>query len=417
MDELRRVGDAAEDGARALQSAGSALVRRAKRWAGREEDGLWQTYTATAPRRAWRPGHGRRFGSAVGSPESLALGAAALALIAASILRRSRSRGAGGRRGSVRGSWVKDRSLGGRMVFVPASDGAASASPLADAPLAPSAEPRTPPSDRPRVPAWWTAAEDTGWRTSRPASAAPHPMQRQAQRMLSAVADAKTLRGRDVQMADLVAVAALARTAAQRRGAGAGEAASLRVGSPGQRDALFRAAAQGCLSLCAAMGSAATLPPTGLGHDLSAFSDGRGDALGDEAGSVPDLGALGGEVGAFLTCLAGAVGVAPERAGTMVAGETAAWLRSRLLAALAGRRAGDEAAMAAALLEAGNVLRGMPFAEGAMAPEVEALSASLRRQMREDDRTALAEAAARLVGLAADDAAYAVLATALGLRA
>ncbi|QDZ23955.1 hypothetical protein A3770_11p64730 [Chloropicon primus] len=277
--------------------------------------------------------------------EYIVLGTLAVLLVAAKALPSSRTRNYG--RGNVRGTWVKDRSLGGKMIFVPAtssteydfsSSSSSSSSPSTPYAASSAAEARASPAATREVskkPVWWLYDDFSG-----PVREGARPQVQQLVRLLEG---AKQSYGRDVNMGDLCQLKLICQdnslTVAPKTASG--------------RDSMFRTAVEGA---------------------LDAVEEGRASVgLGNDG--VHD----------FLTGLCVAIGVPQDRALTISSGETAARLRSLLLQAVVSLRTKDDLDLLKTLIRIDNVLTTMPFPLKDKAPEVEVITRSLRNSINAEE--------------------------------
>jgi len=229
---------------------------------------------------------------------------------------------------------VKDRSLGGRMVFVPAKSSVASPREGEGIPSSGRLE-ATSPSAAASKPTWWRYDAFPG-----PEDASQQAV---AQRLLGILQDAKTFYGRDVNVSDLVELKRLCHQHNLR----------VRPKTANDRDTMFRTAVQGCLAEIDRSGSGALVGGT------------------DEAGD-------------FLTGLAVCTGLPWERAGEIAAGEVAAKMRAGLLQAAVALRVGRDIEVDLTLIQMDNVLKSFPFDDHA--PEVDVIARSLSKSLSDDDR-------------------------------
>jgi hypothetical protein len=300
------------------------------------------------------------------APVSAPAGWALLAL-AVGVLFMALRPGAGRRAAAAAGVWVRDRSLGGRLVRVaqaePRADGAPSArwkrsadgskpvgpSPLDDADVAAQAkrgaaaagrrpaatadeEDATPP------PAWWSEPAPAFAGAARKAAGAAES------RAACARLNAARVGGREYDPADFLAL----------RAACADAGAPVEVSSDTARDALFRGAVEAALT-----------------------------------GAVSGPAALTGLTpGGFLTGLAGDLRVPRRRAAQLVAASTAARLRGGLLDCLALLRRGEQLPAALELSSIGAMLRALPMAPSA--PELELVATSMAARSTAAEREQLA---------------------------
>ena len=256
--------------------------------------------------------------------------------------------GGGGRAGSRgRGTWVKDRSLGGKMVFVPADAEAydlpssAATSRTASAISAGSvSSPQPPPSPaEPKRPEWWRYDRFKGTPN---AEALP-----QARHLLMLLEGAKTAYQRDVSLEDLVQLKLLC------------QQNSLEVSAKtrSSRDSMVRTAVEGC---------------------LDAAEEGR-TSVGLAADPSTD----------FLNGLCVALGVPSDRVLTIASGETAARLRALLLQAFVHLRTAEDLELMRTLIAVDNVLTLFPLPGMADAPEAEVVARSLAGRLRGEEAETL----------------------------
>jgi hypothetical protein len=275
-------------------------------------------------------------GGANGGAEAGALGWGVAALAAAGLLYAalgSRARwtwpwSGGARRRAAGGRWVRDRSLGGRTVFVPdgddaaatprplwddsddfAADLAAAAAVRAVSPASPTAGGGAAAAAKDALPEWWAPPAPARY----VAAARREELAKQAKRALRALEDAKLLRGEDYSVAGLAALRALCHE---------GGGLAVRAATESGRDSMLRAAVR-------------------AGVEASQ----RGGDLG------------GTEPGRFVSGLARDLGVPDRRAVTIAHAEVAATCRSALIDAEAGYRAGDQGALVGALRRLVGALR------------------------------------------------------------
>ena len=297
----------------------------------------------------------------------------------------------GSRRRRGPGKWVRDRSLGGRMVWVedgagggaaafsraprfegddgtgaPAPRGAASYGPDffdfegAEGSRARAAVPKVPahPPHPSALPAWWDAPpKDPPLSASRgPTTLAGDPLAASAaataRAALSRLTNAKA-GGADYSLVDLVAL----------RLALAGTRVALSPTTPSIRDAIFRAAA---------------------GEAAAAAA--RGDGAAALGGASP---------AAFIAGLAADLTLPPSAAANMASGAVAALARSLLVDALAAQR--DAAASGGpepVLARLACLLAALPFTPGAPQPPM--VAAALAGRGRPEELARLGKAAAGL---------------------
>jgi hypothetical protein len=294
----------------------------------------------------------------------------ALLALAVGVLFLALRPGAGRRAAAAAGVWVRDRSLGGRLVRVtqaePRADGApgatrwkrsadgarpAGASPLDDAQVAAqakrgagSAAGRRPAAaedaeDATPAPAWWSEPAPAFAGASRRAAGAA------ASRAACARLNAARVGGRVYDPADFLAL----------RAACSDAGAPVEVSSDTARDALFRGAVEAALT-----------------------------------GAVSGPAALTGLTpGGFLTGLAGDLRVPRRRAAQLVAASTAARLRGGLLDCLALLRRGEQLPAALELSSLGAMLRALPMAPSA--PELDLVATSMAARSTHAEREQLAQ--------------------------
>ncbi|PSC68311.1 hypothetical protein C2E20_8034 [Micractinium conductrix] len=288
-------------------------------------------------------------------PVALAGGAAALLLLGG----RLRLPFGGERRGQG-GRWVRDRSLGGKMVFIPDADlpeggakqprplwddldgddgGATSAAAAAGSsggsdgeagPWATAAPPT--PAAQPVLPSWWQSPNFAVYATF----ARKDELQRQARQVLRQLEDAKMLQGLDYPVSGLVSL----RTLCQEAGG-----YQVKPRTESGRDAMLRAA------VAAAMA----------------------------AGQEGSFAMLGGDHPAKFVCgLAHDLGVPEQRAITIVHAEVAARCRAALIDAEAAFRAGNQADLLMALVKMAGALQTFPLPAGSA--EAELVAAGVVKQ-------------------------------------
>ena len=325
-------------------------------------------------------------------PRTTTSTAAGWALLAAAVLGLFLALRPGSRRAAdAAGRWVRDRSLGGRLVRVASdeprtsSDGSAhwkrtgaratpaGISPLASEEEAAAAAKRAAASgaedaeddDTAPAPAWWSEQAPTVVGTARRMAGAAEA------RAAFARLNAARVGGRDYDPTDFVAL---------RIGcADVGTALEASINGVTARESLFRGAVDA--SLAAAAGGAAPL-----------------------AGLSP---------GVLLTGLAGDLHIRRRRAAQLVAAATAARLRGGLLDCLAQLRRGEQLPTMMELSALGALLRALPMAPAA--PELELVAASLAPRSTLIEREQLMALCAAATG---DDAEVSrTLREALGLAA
>lgn len=331
--------------ARALSRARAALVRRAPG----EADGVLYSVSGSDPVPGVALPRGRPVATGPASPETVAtIGWAAAALLAAGLAAAAlASARAAWRRSRAPGRWVRDRSLGGKMVWVEDVGPSAPSRLDAGADLLPPPE-ETPslrrtakaapsPASSSSVPAWWSPPASSRSPAAAAAEAAAAPI-------LARLQEAK-LAGRDYDVPSLVA---LRRTLGATGGRVTPRALNV-------RDAIYRAAAAAAVD--------------------AATSSARLD---------------GGVTPAALVCgLAADLGVPDADASNIVLASVAAKARGLLVDAAAAARAagGDPGAALLPLAALAALLAGLPLDAGA--PQVPLVAAALASRASLDERRAL----------------------------
>eukprot|EP00887_Chlorella_sp_A99_P006407 scaffold3.g6407.t1 len=268
------------------------------------------------------------------------------------------------------GRWVRDRSLGGKQVFVPDSqaDAAKGTRSVLDA-----ARPQAAVRGLNDLPSVRLPVDETGApagaapRARRPPDAKPEwwsppprsyvgpgrreELARQARAALRELEDAKLLAGRDYSLSGLVAL---------RRLCQEGGGLTVQPATEAARDAMLRAA---------------------VGATLAAVQDGAVGGPGPEA-------TLGGIEPARLVCgLAQDLGVPDDRAVAIAAGAVAATCRQLLIDAEAAYRARAGADVSACLLRLAATLQAFPLDPGS--PQAELVAASITKQTSLEFRRAI----------------------------
>jgi hypothetical protein len=270
------------------------------------------------------------------------------AILVASSLLRGNGRNRGGfrrRRGKARGTWVKDRSLGGKMIFVPAtsmdqddnlmySSTTATATSSSYNTAAAAANPPAPSSSSPPKPVWWQYDEFSGREKE--------SMRPQVQQLMVILEDAKAVYGRDVNVFDLVELKQLC----QRFNL------QVKPKTDNSRDSMFRTAIQG---------------------SLDAIESGS-DFVGGGSETVPEL----------LNGLSLCLGVPQKRAAVICNGEVAARLRANILQTVVFSRTNKDVDFSMSLIKMDNILSKLPFQENA--PEIDVITRSLKNRMTDGER-------------------------------
>jgi hypothetical protein len=335
--------------ARALSRARAAVVRRAPG----EADGVLYRVSGSDPVPGVAPPRGRPVATGPASPETVAtIGWAAAALLAAGLAAAAlTSARAAWRRSRTPGRWVRDRSLGGKMVWV---EDVGPSAPAPSSRLDAGADLLPPPEETPSlrrtakaapssassssVPAWWAPPAPS----RSPAAAAA--AEAAAAPILARLQEAK-LAGRDYDVPSLVA---LRRTLGATGGRVTPRALNV-------RDAIYRAAAAAAVD--------------------AATSSARLD---------------GGVTPAALVCgLAADLGVPDADASNIVLASVAAKARGLLVDAAAAARAagGDPGAALLPLAALAALLAGLPLDAGA--PQVPLVAAALASRASLAERRAL----------------------------
>ena len=340
VDEtLRRASSLTREARRAttdsVKAASSAVMDRVGRGRGRAQGGF--TLSAHQPGSFLPSSEIARAKLGSRTLEAVVLCTIGVVLVASRFLGRGKGLGMGRGRGSVRGTWVKDRSLGGKMIFVPATSQASqdrSDFPLpatsASASSSPTAATRAPlpQSEKEKKPSWWRYDDFSGRvrEGARP----------QIRHLVKLLESAKEVYGRDVNLNDLVELKRLCEA----------NAITVAVKTTSGRDSMFRTAVEGC---------------------LDAIEGGRATVAGENAGDI-------------LNGLAVGIAVPKERALSISSGETAARLRALLLQSLVSLRTNEDLELAALLIRIDAVLAAFPFERDA--PEVEVITRSLRNRVK-----------------------------------
>lgn len=330
----------------AISQLGRALRRgysQTKQTATADRDGGFEIVVAAPGQTAPLPRRARRgdAGAAALSPLGWAALALAAAVAAAAVL-RLRLPWAGGRRGEEKGRWVRDRSLGGKMVFIPdvpidapspgkaaqlwGDDAAWGAAPPPAAVPPPAAAEAAPP-------AWWPA------RAPAPVYCSParlEELQRTARAVVRDLEDAKVERGADYALSSLREVCLLSQE---------GNGFAVRAATDSGRDAMLR---------------------SGVRAALAAAQERSASLLG---GTPPGL---------FVCQLAGALGVPAARAVQVAHAEVAAASRALLIDAEAAFRSGQQAGVVNALVKLSGLLEALPLPAGSA--EAELVAAGVRQQ-------------------------------------
>ena len=280
--------------------------------------------------------------------------AAALAVVGGlALLARARAQA----RARGPGRWVRDRSLGGRMVWLPDAAGGAWAKvpTFIDDEGVPDGETLgatasgltvgTGPASAQTasaLPPWWDAALAT--------RDAPNPAPPNAVLLLRGLEDSKVA-GRDYDIAELVALATVLADAG----------ASVRASTTNVRDALFRSA---CEAAAAAAGGGSPLD-------------------------------IGGMAPARLVCgLAGGLGMPVGTAANIACAAVAARARALLVDALAAQREKDETAALLALASLSALLDALSLPPGG--PYAPVVAAALGGRARPDERATLLQSYAAI---------------------
>ena len=321
----------------------------------------------------------------------VAAGVGAVALLSAA--RKGRWLGGRGRRGGRNGRWVRDRSLGGKMVWVeedggggapfsraprfedddggsvqPASSASASAygsdffdfegadgsAKAAAAAAAAATRPPPPPSTSSSLPPWWEAPPKNpplAFRDVAPRDSADADAVAIARAALSRLANSKAA-GVDYRLADLIDL----------RLALAGTRVALAPASPSVRDAIFRAAAGEAAAAAAGGGGAAVL-----------------------GGLAP---------AAFIAGLAADLAIPAAAAANMATAAVAALARSLLVDAAAAARDRSSGGPEPTLARLVCLVTALPFGPGAPQPPM--VAAALAGKVRREELEALAATVAAL---------------------
>ena len=329
---------------------------------------------------------------------SLALFAAAAA--AAAVARRVAT-GSWGPRGK-KGKWIRDRSLGGKMIFVEEDDSLPSTSQLRksmNADLFLDGEGGEDPSEaaaaeaaaaragrrqpaaaaaasqkKQQLPPWWSpprssssssSSSSSATRRERDAAAAAlreDPTFIAASATLRQLEDSK-LSGRDYSLSSLVAI----RTALGDSGI------SLKPRTGSQRDVMFRAAAAAA---------------------AEEASEGGGGGGGGPSSFLSPLGGM--PPNEFISGCASDLGVPTEEAVNMSLAAVAAKARGLLVDALASRRGGDLPESLLLVAELASLVSSLPLVEGG--PQAPMLAAALSQRATLEERKALFEEFIGVVG-------------------
>ena len=268
----------------------------------------------------------------------------AAVVLASSMLRGGKRSGRGMRgRGRARGTWVKDRSLGGKMIFVPAttledtyssssSSYQTTASEYATSSVTGTSAQAKAKAAEKEKPKWWKYDEFTG--------RGDESMRPQVQQLMTILEDVKAVYGRDVNVYDLVELKQLC----ERYNL------SVKAKTENSRDSMFRTAMEGC---------------------LDAIENGN-TMVGSDS------------IEEFLTGLAIALKVPQDRAATISSGEVAARIRANLLQTVVYSRTNQDLEFSLTLIKIDNILTKLPFQEDA--PEVEVITRSLNNRMSDEER-------------------------------
>ena len=266
--------------------------------------------------------------------------------------------------GRTKGRWIRDRSLGGKMVFIPDTTDKASAGPR---PLWPddetfernlsesigavavsvsrgavgasesSTSSRAIPSARDEPPPEW-------WAPPKPASYIPQSrreeLARQARQVLRELEDAKIVHGRDYSLAELLRLRGLCHDAG---------GIQVRPSTESGRDSMIRASVQAALERPGELGT--------------------------------------WEPARFVSGLAMDLGVPEKRAITIVHAAVAAACRSALIEAEVGFRAGNEEEILRSLGKMVSNLRSFPLPQGS--PEAEMVGRAIQSQTSLEFRRAM----------------------------
>ena len=295
------------------------------------------------------------FNGPLGGPRGIKLGSHTIEvlvvctlglLFAASAVLRGNRGSKRGRRGpgGQRGTWVKDRSLGGKMIFVPAtpdydydySSYRTSATTTTTSSSTSSFAVKS--SEKVKAkPTWWTYDEfpSSSGRSN-------EGMRPQVQQLMTVLEDAKAVYGRDVNVYDLVELKQLC----------ARFNLEVKPKTENSRDSMFRTAIQGALDTVE-----------------------QGGAL---VGTEPIEDLLNG----LCICL----GVPQERAAVISNGEVAARLRAQLLQTVVFMRTNKDLEFSLSLIKLDNILSKLPFNEGRESPEIEVITRSLKNRMTDEER-------------------------------
>jgi len=299
---------------------------------------------------------------------------------AAGILWWTFGRGGGGRsrrrppppgKSHANGRWVKDRTLGGKEVWVPYGSGGSRDNPLgggapggalSERAMRAKEKPAEAPAPAP-PPSWW---DPEPARYVSDAARAAGPMNAKA--VLSAMTDAKVSRGVEFSATSLVAL---------RRACAEG-GTTVSAGAATQRDAVYRAGVEAAID-AATSGSVALLD-----------------------GATP---------GRFVSALAGDLSVPQGRAVTMVHAGVAARTRGILVQAGAKLRQGDATGTLTGSLELGNLLQALPPGRGSA--ELDMVAQGVAKSFKREERQALLDEFSAAAGPSAEVSA--LVKEALGL--
>ncbi|KAL6769907.1 hypothetical protein ACKKBG_A32825 [Auxenochlorella protothecoides x Auxenochlorella symbiontica] len=316
-----------------------------------------------------------------------ALGAAALVALGIKFQDRLGWIGRGGRR-QHGGRWVRDRSLGGKMVFIPDPE---STLPAAKRPLwdfedgvGSSAAPSTSsiPSGRsketasapPAPPSWWVEHDGRTGGAQLPATQRAE-LETEACQLLRRLEDDKVLQGEDYSLEGLGRLATLNQEA--------GPDLVVHPATANGRDAMLRRGVQAALE--AAM------------------------AARDGAASL--VGPLPLPPAPFVCRLAAALGVPAERTAAMVRAELAAAARAEIIGAEAGARRGDAGGVSRAARRLARGLAAFPLPRASA--EAELVAGSVRTSAGLEVRRRLFVEAGADAGAGSGDTTH-VLAELLG---
>jgi hypothetical protein len=362
---------AAADARRAAEGA----LRRVRRAV--EGDAAYSVGVSGRSADARRGEYSGYYGSGADAAGGLGWAGAAAAAVALLLVATGRIRlpsWTRARRGGARGRWIRDRSLGGKMVFVP-DDAAGGAGPRPlwgaddDVPASPAAvtaaasgaaaaSAAAAAADPNAMPEWWAPPAPVRYGVG---AARKEELAAAARRALRALEDAKVLRGEDYSTEGLERLLAVCLE---------GGGLAVRPSTESGRDALLRAGVRAALA--------------------AALASRAGPAAARSGGLAP---------GRFVAGLAEALGVPPRRAVTIAHAEVAAAARQALIDAEAAYRSNSEEGVGRALHALYTPLATLRMPVGAA--EAEAVGRSVRQATTLEFRKAVFLAAgAADVGLA-----------------